>query len=64
MVGRKPVRFLLQESRVFLSLPIRNADNLRSHPSKGKTKPGAASRDGQERHWALPVAEIEQPKIV
>jgi hypothetical protein len=63
MVGRKSVRFLLQERTVFFySYQFEKRTGLGPHPSKGKAKPVAASGDGQERHRALPAEEKEQQK--
>ena len=62
VVGRKPVRFLLQENSG-LSIPAGSkSGQFKVRTGKGKTKRVAASRDGQERYWALPVEEIEQAK--
>jgi len=54
MVGRKPVRFLLQESTGFSILRIRKADNLRFAPRRADKhsdcSPGGIS---ERKRWTL-----------
>jgi len=62
-VGRKGVRFLLQESTGF-SIPAdsKGGQFKVSHPCKGKSQASCGFQDGQAWHWAFSVEEIEQPK--
>jgi hypothetical protein len=65
MVGRKPVRFLLQESTGF-SIPADSKSGqfkVRTLTGIGKAKPVATSGDGQERHRALPIERNGAAKI-